>query len=88
MYCDYVIITDEDPYDDDPNKIINDIFEGVISVESRTENVNCFKVLDRREAIKKAVEIANINDIVVCTGKGAEKSIILKNGTKIDWDGV
>ena len=86
MYCDYVIITDEDPYDDDPNKIINDIFEGVISVESRTENVNCFKVLDRREAIKKAVEIANTNDIVVCTGKGAEKSIILKNGTKIDWD--
>ena len=87
-YCDYVIITNEDPYDDDPEKIINDVFDGVLSINGRRENENCFRVLDRKEAIRKAVLIAKENDIVVCTGKGAEKSIIFKNGEKMDWDEI
>ncbi|MBP8689212.1 UDP-N-acetylmuramyl-tripeptide synthetase [Patescibacteria group bacterium] len=86
--CDYVIITNEDPYDDDPEKIIDDVFKGVISCSSKKENENCFKILDRREAIKKAVELASSRDIIICTGKGAEKAIMFKNGKKMDWDEV
>lgn len=85
-YCDYVIVTNEDPYDDDPMKIIDDVFTGVTSINIKHENENCFKILDRREAIRKAVELANNNDIIICTGKGAERAIMLANGKKIDWN--
>ncbi len=87
-YCDYVIITNEDPYDDDPQKIIDDVFKGVVSLSNKKENENCFRILDRREAIKKAVELASSGDVIICTGKGAEKAIMLKNGKKMDWDEV
>lgn len=105
-FCDYVIVTNEDPYDDDPSKIIDDVFAGVIneienqnsdrvvnkiirnSNNKKEENINAFKILDRREAIIKAVNIANAGDIIVCTGKGAEKGIAIKNGEILLWDEV
>ena len=86
LYCDYVVITNEDPYDDDPAVIIDDICKGVLSTGLKEENKNCFKIINRKEAIKKAVEIAKPNDIIICTGKGAEKSIVVKNNEKIEWD--
>jgi len=88
LYCDYVIITNEDPYDDDPSVIIEDIYKGVVSTGLKKENITCFKIIDRQMAIKKAVELANANDIIICTGKGAEKSIVVKDGEKIEWDEV
>ncbi len=102
--CDYVIVTNEDPFNDDPEKIINDVFSGVINIEEnknsdrvvnkiirninnkKEENINAFKILDRRDAFNKAVEIANPGDIIICTGKGAEKGIATKNGEILYWD--
>jgi len=105
-YCDYVIVTNEDPYDDDPLKIIDDVFFGVVneiedknsdrvvnkiirnSNNKKEENINAFKLLDRKEAIIKAVSLASSGDIIVCTGKGAEKGIAVKNGEILPWDEV
>ncbi|MDD5032166.1 MAG: UDP-N-acetylmuramyl-tripeptide synthetase [Patescibacteria group bacterium] len=78
--ADYVIITNEDPYDEDPQAIINEVAQGVKS------NKEIFKILDRREAIKKALSLAEENDIVLITGKGSEQAICLANGEKIAWD--
>ena len=45
-----------------------------------------YKILDRREAVKKAIMMARENDLVLITGKGAEQKMAVANGQYIDWD--
>ena len=78
QYCNEVIVTNEDPYDEDPMDIINQVAAGV---EERAK-----KILDRREAIREALKMAKENDIVIITGKGCEPSICIAKGKKIPWD--
>ncbi len=75
-YCDKTIITNEDPYDEDPEEIINQVVG-----DTKAE-----KISDREEAIKKAINYAEKGSIVVITGKGAEPWLCVKNGKKIPWD--
>ena len=82
--ADICIITNEDPYDDDPMEIINEVAQAV-SQTGKAENVNLFKILDRSEAIKKALDLAETNDLVLVTGKGSEQAIVVK-GALIPWD--
>lgn len=77
-YCDQVIITNEDPYDEDPMKIIEQVFKGT---KEKGE-----KILDRREAIKRALVSAKDNDLIIITGKGCEPWICIKGNKKIPWD--
>ncbi len=77
-YCDKIIITNEDPYDENPMEIINQVFKGTKG--------KAFKILKRREAIKKALNLANSGDLVIITGKGCEPSICLAKGKQIPWD--
>jgi len=44
------------------------------------------KIIDRREAINKALSLAKQGDIVIITGKGCEPWICVENGKKIAWD--
>ncbi|PLX21336.1 hypothetical protein C0584_02800 [Candidatus Parcubacteria bacterium] len=83
--ADYVVVTDEDPYDDDPEIIIDQVFVGAEKA-GKVENENIFKILDRREAIKKALELCSENDILLITGKGSEQAIVRRNGEKESWD--
>jgi UDP-N-acetylmuramoyl-L-alanyl-D-glutamate--2,6-diaminopimelate ligase len=83
--ADIVIITNEDPYDDDPMHIIHEVAEGSRSAGKR-DNENLFVILDRSEAIQKAINLAEPNDIVLITGKGAEQAMMMENGRKIPWD--
>jgi len=76
-YCDEVIVTNEDPYDEDPWQIIEQVASGA--------KRKARKILDRREAIREALKLAKEGDVVVITGKGAEPSIVEK-GKKIPWD--
>lgn len=78
-YCDEIIITNEDPYDEDPQKIINEVASGV----TRHAPI---KILSRREAIAKALSLAQINDTVLITGKGTDPYIMGPQGTKEVWD--
>jgi len=78
QYCDEVIVTNEDPYDEDPMEIINQVAQ---KAGSKTR-----KILDRREAIKVALGLAKKGDVVVITGKGAEPSICLAQGKQMPWD--
>jgi UDP-N-acetylmuramoyl-L-alanyl-D-glutamate--2,6-diaminopimelate ligase len=77
-YCDEIIITNEDPYDEDPMEIINQVSAGT--------NESAKKILDRREAIREALKIARPEDMIVATGKGCEPWICIEGGKKISWD--
>jgi len=78
-FCDEIILTNEDPYDEDPNQIISQIESGI-------GNKKSIRVLDRREAIKKALTLARPGDIVIITGKGSEPWMCVARGKKIAWD--
>ncbi|MGB9743278.1 MAG: Mur ligase family protein [Minisyncoccales bacterium] len=82
--ADYVIISNVDPYDDDPKQILEDI---AISAEKfgKTRNKDLFVIEDRRSGIRKALSLAGANDIVLITGKGAEQSMVI-GGQKLSWD--
>ncbi|MBI1866283.1 MAG: UDP-N-acetylmuramoyl-L-alanyl-D-glutamate--2,6-diaminopimelate ligase [Candidatus Staskawiczbacteria bacterium] len=77
-YCKEVIITNEDPYDEDPMAIIEDVAGGAAGKAQ--------KILDRREAIKRAIRLATPYDTVVITGKGSEPWMCIENNKKIPWD--
>ena len=64
-YSDYVIFTSDNPRTEDPEKIMNDILSGV-------KGSNFEVILDRKEAIKKALDMIEENDIVLILGKGHE----------------
>jgi len=75
-YCQKVIITNEDSYDENPMEIINQV----------AGNNKAEKILDRKQAIKKAIQSAQQGDVVIITGKGSEPWMCVANGKKIPWD--
>ena len=65
--ADYSIVTSDNPRTEDPEKIIEEIVEGISKVTDQYE-----VIVDRTEAIKRAIEIAKPEDLVVFAGKGHE----------------
>ena len=65
--ADYTIITSDNPRTEEPNAIISDIEVGIKKTKGQ---YTC--IVDRKEAIKKAIEMANKMDIIVLAGKGHE----------------
>ncbi len=62
---DYVVFTSDNPRTEDPQAIMNDILAGVTTTNYEVE-------LDRRTAIKKALDMINKDDVVLILGKGHE----------------
>lgn len=82
--ADYMIVSNVDPYDDDPKEILEDI-AGAAEKFGKTRGQNLFIIEDRRVGIKKALSLVRKNDIVLITGKGAEQSMVI-DGKRIPWD--
>jgi len=78
--CDEVVLTNEDPYDEDPEKILADMTTQM----KRTPKI----ILDRREALSYAFSLAQENDVVLISGKGSDPYIMEKNNTKTPWSDV
>ncbi len=76
-FADLAIFTNEDPYDEDPNAIMEEVAAGIFKGAKKKGqwrlHRNYWKVLDRAQAIKKAIKEAKKNDVVIITGKGAEE---------------
>jgi len=85
FYSDLVIITNDDPYGEDPEQIAQDLISGLVKSNKFQESKNFWKILDRREGIKKGIELAEKNDLVVILGKGPEQWQVFKD-YKIPWD--
>ncbi|OGD30594.1 hypothetical protein A3A18_03140, partial [Candidatus Azambacteria bacterium RIFCSPLOWO2_01_FULL_44_84] len=87
QYCDEIILSNEDPYDENPEEILNQISSGFSQIRnSKFEIRNFHKILDRREAIVKAIDLTRGSDIVIITGKGCESWMMVAGGKKIPWD--
>lgn len=80
-FADIVIVTNEDPYTEDPVRIIEEVASGVPrgadKARPKVEGENFFKILDRRAAMEKAFELAHTGDVVIITGKGAEDWMVV-----------
>ncbi|MEK9157881.1 MAG: UDP-N-acetylmuramoyl-L-alanyl-D-glutamate--2,6-diaminopimelate ligase [Patescibacteria group bacterium] len=76
---DEIILTDEDPYEENPEDIIREIKVGI----KRIEHIQV--IMDRKEAIGHAISIAQNGDTVVITGKGSEISMAIAGNKKIPW---
>ncbi len=83
--ADIVIVSNEDPYDEDPGLIIDQVAAGAY-YSGKKEGKDLFKIEDRREGIRKALQLAKKNDIVLITGKGSEQAICVQGGEKVPWD--
>ena len=79
-YCNQIILTNEDPYNEDPTTILEEIEEGLVGFH------NYKKIIDRRSAIKEVLHMARNGDIIIITGKGSEPWMCVKGGKKIAWD--
>jgi len=84
-YAAYSIITTDEPYDDDPNIIAEAIIAG-LKKQNKIENQDYFKILDRREAIKKAFSLAKKDDVVLLGGLGSSTMIAVAKGKRVPWD--
>ncbi|MBI5457355.1 UDP-N-acetylmuramoyl-L-alanyl-D-glutamate--2,6-diaminopimelate ligase [Candidatus Kaiserbacteria bacterium] len=82
--ADYVVVSNVDPYEDDPREIVEDIAQAAENA-GKTRDKNLFVIEDRRAGIQKALSLASAGDIVLITGKGAEQSMVL-GGKSIPWD--
>ncbi len=80
--ADYVIVTNEDPYNEDPLQIINEVAAGI---KNKIEGESFWKIFERREAIKKALRIAKPGDFIIITGKGAEETMAIGK-KRIPWN--
>lgn len=102
-YADIIILTNEDPYYEDPQRILDEIEKGITffsptspargevaslrveGVGGKVKNETYFRIFDRREAIAKALTLAEKGDTVVITGKGAEETMYTK-GKMVPWN--
>lgn len=79
-HADILILTAEDPRSEDVNKIVDEIASGI-----KKKDAKVFKMIDRRDAINAAIEMAGKGDLVVITGKAHEKSMTY-GSRDLPWD--
>ena len=77
-FSDVVYITSDNPRCEDPEKILDDVEKGIHDVEY-------YRIVDREEAIKKAIQMLQKNDILLIAGKGHEDYQIIGR-EKIHFD--
>jgi UDP-N-acetylmuramoyl-L-alanyl-D-glutamate--2,6-diaminopimelate ligase len=75
--CDKVILTNEDPYDENPQAIVDAMVVGM----KRPPEI----IMDRREAISAALRAAHKGDAVLISGKGTDPFIMGPHDTKLPW---
>ena len=75
--CEKVILTNEDPYDEDPRAIVDAMAKDM----QRAPLI----IMDRREAIRRALSLAKSGDAVLISGKGTDPYIMGARGAKTPW---
>lgn len=78
-YCSHIYLTNEDPYDENPRTIIADMEKGIEDPNKVTV------IMDRKEAIRAAVNTAKDGELIIISGKGTDPYIMGANGEKTPW---
>jgi len=81
-FCRDIAITDEDPFDEDPAKIMEAVYGGAQEHAGHKMKI----IPDRRDAIRHAISVAREGDTVIITGKGSETFIRVAHGKRISWN--
>ena len=81
QWSDRVFLTSDNPRDEEPDAIINDMRAGLDPIDAK----KCIAITDRREAIRMAAQLAGEGDIVLVAGKGHETYQEIK-GVRHDFD--
>jgi UDP-N-acetylmuramoyl-L-alanyl-D-glutamate--2,6-diaminopimelate ligase len=76
-YCAEIILTNDDPYEEDPDQIVCDIAKGI--------EKNYDIIINRREAIREAISRAKAGDVIMLTGKGTDPYLMEARGKKTPW---
>ena len=93
--CAELILTNEDPYDEDPLTIVEQMAAGMSAQGGSLpdgrqvpggKSPKLTIIMDRREAIREALQRAKASDAVLITGKGTDPNMCVANGKKIPWD--
>lgn len=79
MYCNQIILTNEDPYDEDPKKIVNEMRAGM------SHHAPVEIVMNRRQAIETAIKHCPAQGYIIVSGKGTDPYIMGPNNTKEPW---
>lgn len=80
--CGKIILTNEDPYEEDPQDILEGLKVGIAKSDYKGE---VLEVMDRKEAMRTAIGLAKEGSTVVVSGKGSEPYIHVANGGRIPW---
>jgi len=80
--ADIVILTDEDPYTEDPERILDEVEAGI---RNKEQGKTLFRIRDRREAIRKGLSLLSPGDIMLVTGKGAEETMRIGD-RNVSWN--
>ncbi len=83
-YADKIYITADDPRNESLTKIIDQIANGCLKI-GKKEEIDFFKIPNRKRAIAKAIRAAEKGDTVIACGKAHEKSLAI-SGKEIPWD--
>ncbi len=70
-YSKHIVVTSDNPRFEEPKKIIEDILNGI------DDKSNVIVIEDRKEALKKAISLANDKSVVLILGKGDERAQII-----------
>jgi len=84
---DLILITSDNPRGEDPARIIEEIRRGITADTRRDSAQRLLSIVDRREAIAKAIELARPGDVVLIAGKGHEKYQVI-GGQVLPFDDV
>ena len=82
QFADVVVVTNEDPYSEQVEDIIDQVLSGITA---KKLDRDLFRISDRKEAMRKAFGLARAGDLVIITGKGCEQFMIYGD-KKIPWD--
>ena len=72
LFADEIVLTREDPWTESEEQIFNDLEKGLSDSQVKWQ-----RIVDRREALKYVLEKAQASDVIVVTGKGAEKGMAI-----------
>jgi len=78
-YCEQIILTNEDPYDENPRTIVEQMAKGIQNKEKLQI------IMDRRLAIRTALQTAPGGTYIIISGKGTDPYIMGPNNSKEPW---
>ena len=78
-FCDHIILTNEDPYDENPRAIVEAMAKGI------TDKSKLEIIMDRRTAIRTALQKSVSGGYVIISGKGTDPFIMGPHNTKQPW---